>query len=154
MTALTSASKWGHSCLSIRHSNTFFLKLDGIIALLDEQQPELKVYALQQLNSLVDEFWAEISDSIAKMWVWDILYVFLVIYMTHQAVFVPLFYSEILYEDSSFSQRELAALVASKVGLRYNLENNNNTHELFTLYLLGHRFTIIWVNWTILLLLP
>jgi 26S proteasome regulatory subunit N2 len=35
--------------------------------LLDEPQPELKVYALEQLNSLVDEFWAEISDSIAKM---------------------------------------------------------------------------------------
>ena len=48
---------------------------------------------MQQLNSLVDEFWAEISDSIAKI--------------------------EILYEDSTFTQRELAALVASKV--YYNL---------------------------------
>ncbi|KAI7905634.1 armadillo-type protein [Cokeromyces recurvatus] len=72
---------------------TALTSANGIIALLDEQQPELKVYALQQLNSLVDEFWAEISDSIAKI--------------------------EILYEDSSFSQRELAALVASKV--YYNL---------------------------------
>lgn len=43
------------------------LYIDGIIALLEEPQPELKVYALQQLNSLVDEFWAEISDSIAIM---------------------------------------------------------------------------------------
>ncbi|CAO3657434.1 unnamed protein product [Mucor hiemalis] len=72
---------------------------NGIIALLDEQQPELKVYALQQLNSLVDEFWAEISDSIAKI--------------------------EILYEDSSFSQRQLAALVASKV--YYNLGELDNS---------------------------
>ncbi|KAG2199130.1 hypothetical protein INT47_009869 [Mucor saturninus] len=72
---------------------TALTSANGIIALLDEQQPELKVYALQQLNTLVDEFWAEISDSIAKI--------------------------EILYEDSSFSQRDLAALVASKV--YYNL---------------------------------
>ncbi|KAG1142270.1 hypothetical protein G6F37_006621 [Rhizopus arrhizus] len=72
---------------------TALTSANGIIALLDEQQPELKVYALQQLNTLVDEFWAEISDSVAKI--------------------------EILYEDQSFSQRELAALVASKV--YYNL---------------------------------
>ncbi|GAN10768.1 26S proteasome non-ATPase regulatory subunit 1 [Mucor ambiguus] len=72
---------------------TALTSANGIIALLDEKQPELKVYALQQLNTLVDEFWAEISDSIAKI--------------------------EILYEDASFTQRELAALVASKV--YYNL---------------------------------
>jgi 26S proteasome regulatory subunit N2 len=43
------------------------LLLGGVVALLDEQQPELKVYALQQLNTLVNQFWAEISDSVAKM---------------------------------------------------------------------------------------
>jgi 26S proteasome regulatory subunit N2 len=53
------------SILLLTHS--LLLQIDGIIALLDEPQPELKVYALEQLNSLVDEFWAEISDSIAKM---------------------------------------------------------------------------------------
>ncbi|CAO3644071.1 unnamed protein product [Cunninghamella echinulata] len=57
----------------------------GVVALLDEQQPELKVYALQQLNSLINEFWAEIAEF------------------------------EILYEDSDFPDIELAALVASKV---------------------------------------
>ncbi|KAG1171516.1 hypothetical protein G6F70_002255 [Rhizopus microsporus] len=72
---------------------TALTSANGIIALLEEPQPELKVYALQQLNSLVDEFWAEISDSIAII--------------------------EILYEDQTFSERELAALVASKV--YYNL---------------------------------
>ncbi|CDH53515.1 probable rpn2-26s proteasome regulatory subunit [Lichtheimia corymbifera JMRC:FSU:9682] len=61
----------------------------GILSLLDEPQPDLQVYALQNLNNLVNEFWAEISDSVAKI--------------------------EILYEDPQFSQRELAALVASKV---------------------------------------
>lgn len=39
----------------------------GILALLDEPQQELQVYALQSLNNLVNEFWAEISDSVAKM---------------------------------------------------------------------------------------
>ncbi|KAH8555091.1 armadillo-type protein [Umbelopsis sp. PMI_123] len=61
----------------------------GVIALLDEDQVELKTYALQKLNTLVNDFWAEISDSVGKI--------------------------EILYEDSDFSERELAALVASKV---------------------------------------
>ncbi|KAI9285712.1 armadillo-type protein [Umbelopsis sp. AD052] len=61
----------------------------GVIALLDEDQVELKTYALQKLNTLVNDFWAEISDSVGKI--------------------------EILYEDSEFSERELAALVASKV---------------------------------------
>ncbi|SAM01373.1 hypothetical protein [Absidia glauca] len=61
----------------------------GVVALLDEQEPQLKVYALQQLNTLVNQFWAEISDSVAKI--------------------------EILYEDATFPDIELAALVASKV---------------------------------------
>jgi 26S proteasome regulatory subunit N2 len=40
----------------------------GFLALLDESEPdELKLYALQQLNSLVDQFWAEIAESITKM---------------------------------------------------------------------------------------
>ncbi|KAF9914367.1 proteasome regulatory particle base subunit [Lobosporangium transversale] len=61
----------------------------GVIALLDEQDDDLKVYALQKLNGLVDQFWAEISDSVSKI--------------------------EIMYEDTEFKDRQLAALVASKV---------------------------------------
>jgi len=61
----------------------------GIIALLDESEEELKIYALQKLNTLVDQFWAEISDAVSKI--------------------------EILYEDEYFPQRKLSALVASKV---------------------------------------
>ncbi|KAI9364396.1 armadillo-type protein [Zopfochytrium polystomum] len=61
----------------------------GVISLLDETEPELKIYALEQLDSLVAHFWAEIADSVSKI--------------------------EILYEDEAFKQRELAALVASKV---------------------------------------
>jgi 26S proteasome regulatory subunit N2 len=39
----------------------------GIIALLDEQQDDLKEFALQKLNEVVHEFWAEISTAIGKM---------------------------------------------------------------------------------------
>jgi 26S proteasome regulatory subunit N2 len=35
--------------------------------LLDEREEELKVYALKQLDLIVDQFWAEISDSVSKM---------------------------------------------------------------------------------------
>ncbi|KAG0026231.1 proteasome regulatory particle base subunit [Podila clonocystis] len=61
----------------------------GVIALLDEHDDDLKVYALQKLNVIVDQFWAEISDAVSKI--------------------------EIMYEDTGFKDRQLAALVASKV---------------------------------------
>ncbi|KAK6626505.1 proteasome regulatory particle base subunit [Polyplax serrata] len=61
----------------------------GIISLLDEDMPELKVFALRKLDAIVDEFWMEISEAIEKI--------------------------EILHEDKDFSQQNLAALVASKV---------------------------------------
>ena len=61
----------------------------GVIALLQEREADMKVFALNRLNILVDEFWPEISEAIEQL--------------------------EVLYEDSSFRQRELAALVASKV---------------------------------------
>jgi 26S proteasome regulatory subunit N2 len=41
----------------------------GFISLLQEGAPELKLYALSHLNNIVDQFWAEISDSISKMYV-------------------------------------------------------------------------------------
>ncbi|KAL7753562.1 proteasome regulatory particle base subunit [Sorochytrium milnesiophthora] len=61
----------------------------GVISLLDEQDDELRQYALNSLNALVDTFWAEIADAVEKI--------------------------EILSEDPSFKHKELAALVASKV---------------------------------------
>ncbi|XP_044266509.1 26S proteasome non-ATPase regulatory subunit 1 [Tribolium madens] len=61
----------------------------GIISLLEEPRPELKVFALKKLDSIVDEFWPEISEAIEKI--------------------------EILHEDKVFQQHNLAALVASKV---------------------------------------
>jgi len=61
----------------------------GILAYLDEKNPDVQDAALKRLNEVVDEFWAEIGDSIAKI--------------------------EVLYENESFKGRKLAALVASKV---------------------------------------
>lgn len=61
----------------------------GIISLLDEDEPQLKEFALHKLNSIVNDFWAEISESVDKI--------------------------EVLYEDETFCSREFAALVASKV---------------------------------------
>lgn len=89
----------------------------GVLSLLDEPEPQLKVFALEKLNKIVDQFWAEISESIDKI--------------------------EVLYEETGFKQRDLAALVASKVyyhlgafeeSLTYalgagNLFNVNDTSE-------------------------
>lgn len=61
----------------------------GILSLLEEEKYELKTYALEKLNVIVDEFWAEISEIIDKI--------------------------EVLYEDEAFNNRKLASLVASKV---------------------------------------
>ncbi|XP_033638179.1 26S proteasome non-ATPase regulatory subunit 1-like [Asterias rubens] len=61
----------------------------GVISLLDEPDVKLQIFALDKLNQLVDDFWAEIADAVEKI--------------------------EMFYEDQSFPERELAALVASKV---------------------------------------
>eukprot|EP01110_Echinostelium_bisporum_P006929 TRINITY_DN27017_c0_g1_i1.p1 TRINITY_DN27017_c0_g1~~TRINITY_DN27017_c0_g1_i1.p1 ORF type:complete len:263 (+),score=28.68 TRINITY_DN27017_c0_g1_i1:55-843(+) len=68
----------------------------GYLALLDESSNELRYFALEKINELVDQFWAEIASDIQKI--------------------------EQLYEDESFQKRELAALVASKV--YYHLGEN------------------------------
>ena len=61
----------------------------GILALLDEPESEVKLFALQKLNQIVDMFWAEISEAVDKI--------------------------EMMYEDETFQHRQLAALLASKV---------------------------------------
>ncbi|XP_034661041.1 26S proteasome non-ATPase regulatory subunit 1 [Drosophila subobscura] len=61
----------------------------GIISLLDEPMPDLKVFALKKLDNIVDEFWPEISESIEKI--------------------------EMLHEDRGFPENKLAGMVASKV---------------------------------------
>eukprot|EP00158_Paraphelidium_tribonemae_P008041 Partr_v1_DN28445_c2_g2_i1_m41566 putative 26S proteasome len=61
----------------------------GMISLLEEQNSELAAYALKELNLLVDRHWPEIADSIGRI--------------------------EELYENPKFAQKEMAALVLSKV---------------------------------------
>ena len=39
----------------------------GLLAMLGEQHPALKLHALHQLNSLVHLFWPEISTSVPTM---------------------------------------------------------------------------------------
>lgn len=56
---------------------------------MDEPIPDLKIFALKKLDGIVDEFWPEISEAIEKI--------------------------EILHEDKSFEEHNLAALVASKL---------------------------------------
>ncbi|XP_042060334.1 26S proteasome non-ATPase regulatory subunit 1 homolog A-like [Salvia splendens] len=61
----------------------------GLLAMLNETHPALKIHALTHLNTFVNYFWPEISTS------------------------VPII--ESLYEDEEFEQRHLAALLVSKV---------------------------------------
>nr|POF02543.1 26s proteasome regulatory subunit rpn2 [Quercus suber] len=61
----------------------------GIVAFLSEPDPALQAYALDKLNDEIDSIWPEVTASIGQI--------------------------EALYEDKSFAQRELAALVLSKV---------------------------------------
>ncbi|KAL6548530.1 26S proteasome non-ATPase regulatory subunit 1 A [Orobanche gracilis] len=61
----------------------------GLLAMLNETHPALKLHALSNLNDFVHYFWPEISDSVTII--------------------------ESLYEDEEFDQRQLAALLVSKV---------------------------------------
>jgi 26S proteasome regulatory subunit N2 len=62
----------------------------GLLTLLEEPNDTLKQYALENLDKVVHDSWFQISPSIASV--------------------------EALYEDEGFKNRELAALIASKVG--------------------------------------
>ena len=71
----------------------------GVIGFLSEPDYELQIYALRKLNEEIDSLWTEVVDSIGEI--------------------------EALYEDPSFPERELAALVAAKV--YYNLQEYNES---------------------------
>ena len=45
------------------------LIIAGVLALLEEPENELKVFALSRLDELVDTFWGEIADNVSKMYV-------------------------------------------------------------------------------------
>ncbi|CAO1596311.1 proteasome regulatory particle base subunit [Xanthoria calcicola] len=71
----------------------------GVVGFLAEPEPELQVFALQVLNEQIDSLWTEVAASVGDI--------------------------EALYEDPSFPERELAALVAAKV--YYNLQEYNES---------------------------
>ncbi|KAF4120387.1 26S proteasome regulatory subunit N2 [Geosmithia morbida] len=71
----------------------------GILAFLDEEEPELKVFALQTLNDDIDTVWTEVAGALSQI--------------------------ESLYEDESFPERQLAALVLSKA--YYHLQAYNDS---------------------------
>jgi 26S proteasome regulatory subunit N2 len=74
----------------------------GLLALLEEEENQLRVAGLQRLNEVVDQFWHEIADYLTDI--------------------------ESLYEEPSFPGRGLAALVASKV--LYHLEDFEHALQL------------------------
>jgi len=47
---------------------TVLTSASGLLALLAEPEPKLKVYALNKLDIIVHEFWPEISDNIQQMY--------------------------------------------------------------------------------------
>ncbi|KAK5936693.1 proteasome regulatory particle base subunit [Knufia obscura] len=71
----------------------------GLIGFLSEPEPELRSFALKQLDGQVDLLWTEIAGAIGEI--------------------------ESLYEDDSFPDRPLAAIVASKV--YYHLQEYNES---------------------------
>ena len=76
----------------------------GLVSFLAEPDPDIQVFALQKLNEVVDYLWTEVADSVGEI--------------------------EALYEDESFPERELAALVASKVYFNLQAYNESMTFAL------------------------
>ncbi|KAF2402841.1 26S proteasome regulatory complex, non-ATPase subcomplex, Rpn2/Psmd1 subunit [Trichodelitschia bisporula] len=73
----------------------------GLVGLLSEPVTPIQRYALHKLNNEIDYLWPEVSASIDQI--------------------------EALYEDESFPEREMAALVASKV--YYQLQEYNESMQ-------------------------
>jgi 26S proteasome regulatory subunit N2 len=71
----------------------------GVLAFLTDEEPELKVFALQTLNDDIDTVWTEVAAVLTQI--------------------------EALYEDESFPERQLAALVLAKV--YYHLQAYNDS---------------------------
>ncbi|KAI9833890.1 MAG: hypothetical protein M1819_003399 [Sarea resinae] len=80
----------------------------GLVGFLSEPDPELRVFALRRLNEEIDLLWTEVAGSVGQM---------------HEKTLPSC--DEALYEDESFPERELAALVAAKV--YYHLQEYNES---------------------------
>ena len=71
----------------------------GVVGFLSEPDTDLQIFALEKLNQEINSLWTEVAGSVGEI--------------------------EALYEDESFPERELAALVAAKV--YYNLQEYNES---------------------------
>ena len=71
----------------------------GLVGFLSEPDAELQIFALRKLNDEINSLWTEVAGSVGEI--------------------------EALYEDETFPERELAALVAAKV--YYNLQEYNES---------------------------
>ncbi|KAK0736028.1 armadillo-type protein [Apiosordaria backusii] len=76
----------------------------GVLAFLTDEEPELKVFALKTLNDDLDTVWTEVAGSLSQI--------------------------EALYEDESFPERRLAALVLAKVYFHLQAYNESMTFAL------------------------
>ena len=41
----------------------------GLLSFLSDEEPDLKVFALQTLNDEIDTLWTEVAGSVNQMWV-------------------------------------------------------------------------------------
>ncbi|KAL2756047.1 hypothetical protein ACRALDRAFT_1050675 [Sodiomyces alcalophilus JCM 7366] len=76
----------------------------GVLGFLADEEPELKVFALQTLNDDIDTVWTEVAGALGQI--------------------------EALYEDESFPERQLAALVLAKVYYHLQAYNESMTFAL------------------------
>jgi 26S proteasome regulatory subunit N2 len=76
----------------------------GVLGFLADEEPELKVFALKTLNDDIDTVWTEVAGALSQI--------------------------EALYEDESFPERRLAALVLAKVYFHLQDYNESMTFAL------------------------
>ncbi|KAJ4395270.1 proteasome regulatory particle base subunit [Neurospora sp. IMI 360204] len=76
----------------------------GVLAFLADEEPELKVFALKTLNDDIDTVWTEVASALTHI--------------------------EALYEDETFPERQLAALVLAKVYFHLQAYNESMTFAL------------------------
>ncbi|KAK4154231.1 armadillo-type protein [Chaetomidium leptoderma] len=76
----------------------------GVLGFLADEEPELKVFALKTLNDDIDTVWTEVAGALSQI--------------------------EALYEDESFPERRLAALVLAKVYFHLQAYNESMTFAL------------------------
>uniref|UniRef100_A0A2K6RT03 26S proteasome non-ATPase regulatory subunit 1 n=1 Tax=Rhinopithecus roxellana TaxID=61622 RepID=A0A2K6RT03_RHIRO len=93
-----------------------FSLIAGIISLLDEDEPQLKEFALHKLNAVVNDFWAEISESVDKI---NLL-------LTEFRQFAALVASKVFYHLGAFEESLNYALGAGDL---FNVNDNSEYVE-------------------------